>query len=310
MSNVSSPITGGPSLVLSAMKIRDICRLYKRRFAIDVSHYFKGIDQIQFRECVDSGVRFFYPFRPGDSAFYSTLSKDNLWYYAEDKEEYIRARAWLTRVDSVLDVGCGVGKFADSVPDVRFTGLELSESAAALGREAGRMVVQAPLRDYARHHADAYGAVTAFQVLEHVVDPVEFLQGMISCVRPGGLVIVSVPAEDGALGACVNDALNLPPHHMTRWTDRALTFVMTMMGLKEVELHHLSLDPGHQSEAVAQFLARVIVGSGFQNRLVCAGLVERILFAILRRVARRARRDPTVRFWWGQTVIAIGRKPG
>jgi hypothetical protein len=141
--------------------------------------------------------------------------------------------------------------------------------------------VQAPVRDYARDHADVYGAVTAFQVLEHVVDPVGFLQGMISCVRPGGLVIVSVPAEDGALGVCVNDALNLPPHHMTRWTDRALTFVMTMIGLNEVELHHLSLNPEHRSEAVAQFLARAIAGSGFQNRLIRAGLVERILLALL-----------------------------
>lgn len=309
MADVSSPVTGGASSVLSEIRIRDVCWLYQRRFKIDVAHYFPEIDRLQYRECVESGVRFFYPFCPGDDAFYAELSK-NPWYYAENKQEYRYAGVRLSKARSILDVGCGIGKFAENLTHARFTGLEFSPSAVTDGRAAGRVILPSSVNDHARDNANAYDSVTAFQVLEHVTDPVKFLQGMVSCARPGGLVLISVPAEDGALGACVNDALNLPPHHMTRWTDRALTFVTAMAGLAGVDLHHLPLDPEHEADAITQFLARVVGGPRFHEKLIRISFAERLLFAALRGATKRARRGIAAPFAWGHTVVAVGTKPG
>jgi SAM-dependent methyltransferase len=309
MAEVFSPITGAASSLLSEVCTKDLCRLYHRHCGIDVSRHFREIDRLQYRECLESGVRFFYPFCPGDEAFYTELSKHS-WYYAANKEEYRYAGTRLSEAASILDVGCGVGKFAETVPHARFVGLEFSASAVRAGTNVGRTIHSMPIEDHARDNANAYDAVTAFQVLEHVTDPVEFCRGIVSCARPGGLVIIGVPAEDGAFGARVNYTLNLPPHHLTHWTDRALTFVMAMEGLININLHHLPLDPGDQIEAITQFLGRVIGGPRFHKKLIRIGLAERLLFATLRVAAKTAHRGIVAPFAWGHTVVATGQKPG
>jgi SAM-dependent methyltransferase len=307
MGEVHSPITGGPSVFLSSIRTRELCWSYRRYLKVDVSDYFRRIEWLQYRECVESGVRFFHPFCPGDDSFYAELSKHS-WYYSQNKQEYRYAAGQLRDAHSVLDVGCGVGKFHDSIPHTTFTGLESCRSAAASGRTAGREIIPMRVEDHARQNANAYDAVTAFQVLEHVIDPIAFLRAMTVCARPNGLVIVSVPAEDGALGGSVNDFLNLPPHHMTRWNDRALHFVLTLAGLRGIELYHLPLDPEHECTATSQFLARILIGPSFPKKLIRVSFAERAFMALLRGVAERASRDIPPPFMWGHTVVATGVK--
>lgn len=305
---VRSPLTQGPSSLLSEVSTWDICRLYRRRLDIDVSRHFIDIERLEYRECVQSGARFFFPFCPGDKLFYQEISK-NSWYYLENKEEYRYAGTWLGDAISVLDVGCGIGKFAGFVPHARFVGLELSALATEAGRASSHTILDVSLAEHARANPNGYDAVTAFQVLEHVTDPVEFLRAMVSCARPGGFVVIAVPADDGALGASVNNTLNLPPHHLTHWTDRALNFVMSMMGLIGVGLYHLPLDPEHEVEAITQFFARAIRGAGFHKKLIRNGLADRLFLAVVRVMAKGARRGIAAPSMRGHTVVAIGRKP-
>src|SRR5262249_15961186 len=147
------------------------------------------------------------------------------------------------------------------------------------------------------------------QVLEHVTDPIEFLRAMARCTRSGGLVIISVPAEDGALGASVNYTLNLPPHHLTHWTDSALTFAMTRVGLVDVNLHQFTLDRDHEAEAIAQFLARIVGGPNFRKKLIRLRLAERLFLAVLRAAAKPLRRGIVTPFARGHSVVAVGQKP-
>ncbi len=302
-----SPITQGPSSLLADVSTRALCRLYRRHFNLDVSRHFPDVERLQYRECLQSGVRFFSPFCPGDEQFYAELSK-NPWYYAQNKEEYSYAGTWLQEAVSILDVGCGVGNFGEFVPHARFTGLEFSPSAVKAGRNHGRTILAVPVTDHARSNPNAYDAVTAFQVVEHVTDPVEFLRAVVSCTRSGGRVIISVPAEDGPLGAFVNSTLNLPPHHLTHWTDRALSFVMKMIGLVDVSLYHLPLEPEHEVEAVTQFFARAIRGPRFHENLIRNSLADRLFLAMIRVAAKRVRRGIATPFMKGYSVLAVGTK--
>ena len=94
-----------------------------------------------------------------------------------------------------LDVGCGTGaNFALLSPYGRFYGSEIALEACATGStRPGRPVVLA--RGEALPFADAaLGLVTMFDVLEHVAAEDAFLTEVYRVLRPGGLLLLSVPA--------------------------------------------------------------------------------------------------------------------
>lgn len=117
------------------------------------------------------------------------------------------------RPGSILDVGCGDGRFlgllGPSVP--RRKGVDLSESAIRFARafvpDADFEVIAADRLD------DTFDVVSAIEVLEHVPDDgvAGFLRTLAARCRPGGAVLLSVPTT--------NVPLN-PKHY--RHYDRAL----------------------------------------------------------------------------------------
>lgn len=94
-----------------------------------------------------------------------------------------------------LDVGCGTGaNFALLAPYGRFYGSEISLEACGNGAtRPSRPVLLA--RGEALPFADAsLGLVTMFDVLEHVAAEDVFLTEVRRVLRPGGLLLLSVPA--------------------------------------------------------------------------------------------------------------------
>ena len=103
---------------------------------------------------------------------------------------------------SVLDAGCGNGglllALRERWPAARLSGVEPSPNAARRAREAGLdvAIVTVEGMEGTRPPFDAVDLAISVNVLEHTVDPVRFLQGLASALRPGGTLIVICP--DGA----------------------------------------------------------------------------------------------------------------
>ena len=98
----------------------------------------------------------------------------------------------------VLDAGCGWGVTLDALErrGYRPTGLDVSRQAlAGLEQERdGRALIEADLTRPLPADPPAFDAVLALDVIEHLDDDRGAVEQLGRLVRPGGLVVVSVPA--------------------------------------------------------------------------------------------------------------------
>ena len=99
----------------------------------------------------------------------------------------------------VLDAGCGWGVTLEALENrgYRASGLDVSRQALERLDRPDRQLIEAdltcPLDSTALAHA-AFDAVLALDVIEHLDDDRAALTSLGRLVRPGGLMIVSVPA--------------------------------------------------------------------------------------------------------------------
>jgi 2-polyprenyl-3-methyl-5-hydroxy-6-metoxy-1,4-benzoquinol methylase len=190
--------------------------------------------EINLFHCDACGFEFFDPALAGSGEFYEEL--DSGTYYPPERPEFAFALEYLTayRAQSVLDIGGGDGAFLDLARSMgmKTYGLELNQAAAAIARTKGHFMLSEKLESIpAAELHDRIDAITLFQVLEHVPNPHEFLSAVVERLRPGGLVIISVPNRNGVFKLLFLDPANLPPHHITRWRAQDLEQLGSAHGL-------------------------------------------------------------------------------
>jgi SAM-dependent methyltransferase len=93
-----------------------------------------------------------------------------------------------------LDAGCGSGRTLDDLARLgRVTGLDISPIAVRAARALGHDVLEADILDIPLPDA-SFDVVTCLDVLEHVRDDRRALGELLRVTRPGGAIVVTVPA--------------------------------------------------------------------------------------------------------------------
>lgn len=300
---------------LERVSVSDLVDLWARAMQMDVSSYFRGVREIAFKRCVACDLRFFDPPCPGDDVFYERLQSID-WYYMDDKPEYEYAAKQAYDGGRLLEVGCGKGAFRAFLPEgVDYTGLEFNDAAVAQARSSGLAVLRESVETHATLHPEAYDVVCSFQVLEHVPDTRQFVRACCGSLRPGGKLILAVPAEDSFLAVVVDGPTNLPPHHVTRWSDKALRNLAAREGLSVLDLWHEPIAAFHRDLATRVFARRWLASRGVcRQRLISdRSLRTRAAERMLRRTdifnfcaQSAARHYPHAD--WGLTVVLVAER--
>ncbi len=244
---VSCPLSGNTNVVLlEKVRTRDLIKLYKRTLGLDVSAEFGKLHGIGFYHCPDSDLIFFHPVAPGSAGFYDRLQLFD-WYYMDDKNEYAFAEQFIKPDDAVLEIGCGKGAFAHKISAKKYVGLDLNKQAAEAARSSGVIALTERIQDFASENLEGYDVVCAFQVLEHVVELRSFIKACVDCLKPGALLLYSVPSQDSFSKYVPNFFLDMPPHHLSRWSDRALQNITKYFPLRLQEIWHEPLQPAHKA---------------------------------------------------------------
>ncbi len=236
------PVAKGAELDAHAL-----AKAYGKRFHVDVGRLIGDITTVELLTCRNCGLRFFFPQIAGDSSFYSSLLP---WFLSRHSlEERNQSNLPLTHIrpgTKVLEVGCGLGTLRTLLPaDTSYVGLELNAAAVAAARERQVDVRDELVEQHARTAAGRYDVVCSFQVLEHVVDVRSFVAGCVACLRPGGTLILSVPDARSFVGHQVDNVLNMPPHHVSWWSEAPLRYLADTWGLDVVAIAEDDLLPLH-----------------------------------------------------------------
>lgn len=247
----------------------------------------------RLHNCPECGLGIFLPQIIGTPGFYveaynlGGTQKDSEFTYANDKWEFNEALQDTEGCMRAIEFGCGngnfLGKLGKSVPEI--AGIEYNPSAIETARARGFLVF--PGADPSV--GASWDAAFSFHVLEHVADPVGFIRQIRAAVKPGGLIGISVPDQDGPIKFIEPCIMNMPPHHATRWRLATFEALARRLGLeiRRVAREPLSLDNhGYYSvHWVSHFLPGSSLPVKAARKLVSLSL--RAFFGGLRRLGIR-----------------------
>ncbi|HEY4832420.1 MAG TPA: class I SAM-dependent methyltransferase [Waddliaceae bacterium] len=246
--NIKSPITGSSNTQKEAEIFSSIIRKkYTEELDIDVSRFLQATEKIFVYKCLDSGYRFYYPFNiTGDDAFYQNLEHFP-WYYVDWKWEHGIAEKFVKKNDTVLEIGCARGGFLKKIKTdgANVEGLEMNSDALKSCREDGLSVYSETIEKFAPNKKNFYDIVCSFQVLEHIPDVKNFIESSLFALKPGGLMIISVPNNDSVIFRSGDITLNMPPHHMGLWNMNSL---IALQKYFNIHLESIYLEPLRESD--------------------------------------------------------------
>ena len=159
------------------------------------------------------------------------LDERHWWYRARRRilADLIARRIRLPQDARILEIGCGTGHNLQMLERFgRADGIEIDPEARAVAEQRlGRPIGDAPLPELAGVEDGAYDLVAILDVLEHVEADREALESIARKLKPGGRILIAVPAHPWMWSA--HDEVN---HHKRRYTRRSLRRVIGEAGLR------------------------------------------------------------------------------
>ena len=104
------------------------------------------------------------------------------------------------RTGTMLEIGAGFGTFCEEIQSrqvfQRIIALELTPDLAASCASRGLEVIQEPIETL-QMPAGSVDVIAAFETLEHLFSPRDFLRTIHQLLAPDGLVVITCPSIDG-----------------------------------------------------------------------------------------------------------------
>lgn len=201
------------------------------------------------------GIQFYFDCKPCDFRF--SISKNNANFPDDFQDFGIAYREYFQNLATAgknyrpvfdffegrknenlnpwLDVGCGSGNLVRMARSSGFEAVGIEESKVLFKEYLSTepWFLNARLNDYSKSHAGKFKIITLIDVLEHIPDPVTFLQSIWSLLAPGGIFILHLPVRKSWVERILNSRW---PHynrfHFSFFSENGLKKLMQKTGFK------------------------------------------------------------------------------
>lgn len=201
--------------------------------------------------CRDCHLGFLSPF-PTDEELARIYSHS--YYFADDALSAYLAKEIAgplrRRIPAgrILDVGVGGGEFIALAKEAGYQaeGVDTSAAAVELCRKRGLEAHQGDLRTFGAEPG-TYDCITMWDVIEHLLEPRDYLAAAFRLLRPGGLLVVKTPniqwpvmtmarvlAPTGSAGAMLSI-----PSHVLYFDDQSLEAILGGTGFELLEVRRI-----------------------------------------------------------------------
>jgi SAM-dependent methyltransferase len=173
--------------------------------------------------------------------------REALFHQALDALNAHRRRLTRNVSGRLLDVGCGDGLFLKLAAKQGWEGwgVELSPTACELARQQSGCRIHCGALASAHFPAGHFDAVTLFNVLDQLPDPLAELREIYRVLKPGGLLMVRVP--NGLFHAGLRRLLPMLERqlvfHLYCLTPRTLTALLAVADFQAIEVDNSPLTP-------------------------------------------------------------------
>jgi SAM-dependent methyltransferase len=231
------------------------------------------------------------------------LDNDHWWFLARRRilKRLIKRVVKPPKKARILEVGCGTGHNLMMLKSFgRIEASELDRCARALAnkRHRGR-VREARLPDLSMFDRNGYDLIALLDVLEHVPDDLASLRAIHMRLRPGGALLLTVPANPWMWSA--HDAAH---HHFRRYTKKQLKELFLRAGL-EVQLLSYFNSLLFPLVAAARIAGKLVGRKSADDRLPSAP-VNAVLNKVFGLEAGMIGRVPMP---FGVSLVAVVRRP-
>ncbi|MDT8760468.1 class I SAM-dependent methyltransferase [Sphingomonas psychrotolerans] len=162
------------------------------------------------------------------------------WWYRARRDilaDYLARWAGLPGDARILEIGCGTGHNLPMLAKFgEIDAIEIDETARAFASERlGKPVGTAPLPELHGVQPGSYDLVAVLDVIEHVEDDVAALKAIATALKPGGKILITVPAHQWMWSA--HDVVN---HHKRRYSKRGFEALLAKAGLQGRKLGYFN----------------------------------------------------------------------
>lgn len=178
-------------------------------------------------------------------------------------------------VRDVLEIGCGEGALGVRLAkDYRYLGLEPDTESFAVAQQRFTLSGLSEVRSMPVEALDTeerFDLVCAFEVLEHIEDDAGALEAWSRRLRPGGWLLLSVPAHQRRYSAADEFV-----GHFRRYDQEPMAALLRRLGFTGIEMREYGMPLGYALEGVRKVFGRKWLqeegaGTSMQERTGASG---------------------------------------
>ena len=161
----------------------------------------------------------------------------------------------------LLDIGCAVGHFLEVARNNGWSisGIELSKFAREYAEERLNINIYTTL-EQSPFKNDDFDVITAFEIIEHVHNPDNFLREARSLLKEGGILGISTPnlANSKTSKTFMEWSYLTPPEHLFYFDKKTITKLLEINGFSVIEVFYGPFNPINTiSEAKVRKLKKI-----------------------------------------------------